>query len=286
MKRVHTVAAAGVGIALAASLAACGGGGSGGSGESADLLAEIEESGVVKIGTSNDEPWSAVKGSEAVGIIPDLLREYFDRKGVTAEIESTAMPFDSLIPAMTSNRIQVMGDAMFVTPEREETVTFTDVLFYNAEGLAVEKGNPLDIHEIGDLCGHTGATYKGTVWVDSLNEASEACADGQKIEVKVYGTIFEAFQDIQTGRVQGVLADASIASLAINRNTDLNMELAEGYEPVDKAESDNALAVMPKYAAFAEDFSEVYAEMKADGTVAQIFADNGLNPPETWLELE
>jgi polar amino acid transport system substrate-binding protein len=274
----------GLAVIAAMSLPACASG-SNSTSASKDLLAEIKQSKVVTIGTSNDEPWSAVKDGKAEGIVPDLIREYLKRKGVEAEVRSVPMPFDSLIPALTSGRIQVMGDAMYRTPEREKHVAFTDVLFYNTEGLAVAKGNPLGIQDLAGLCGHTGATYKGTTWAESLKKASAACPSGKPITVKVYGTIYEAFQDIQTGRVQGVLADASIAALAIKQNPNLKMELSTGYAPVDKQDSDNALAVAPQSRAFVDDFSAVFKEMKADGTVARIFEKAGLSPADTWLEL-
>jgi polar amino acid transport system substrate-binding protein len=282
MKRTRTMVATGLGLVLTLGLAGCSGGSE--SGGEADLLAEVKTNKVITIGTSNDQPWSAVENGEAVGIIPDLIREYLKRKDVDATIESTPMPFDSLIPAMKSGRIELMGDAMYITPEREKEVAFTDVLFYNAEGLAVAKGNPLGINGLSDLCGHTGATYKGTVWVKDLEKASAECPDGSSINVKVYATIYEAFQDIQTGRVQGVLADSSIAALAIKQNPGLGMELAGGYQPADKTASSNGLAVMPPHRAFAQDFSKVYEEMKADGTVASIFKKAGLDPVDTWLE--
>jgi len=282
MKRTRTMVATGLGLVLTLGLAGCSGGTESGSG--ADLLADVKTNKVITIGTSNDQPWSAVENGEAVGIIPDLIREYLKRKDVDATIESTPMPFDSLIPAMKSGRIELMGDAMYITPEREKEVAFTDVLFYNAEGLAVAKGNPLGINGLSDLCGHTGATYKGTVWVKDLEKASAECTDGGSINVKVYATIYEAFQDIQTGRVQGVLADSSIAALAIKQNPGLGMELAGGYQPADKTASSNGLAVMPTHRAFAQDFSKVYEEMKADGTVASIFKKAGLDPVDTWLE--
>ncbi|MFD2762518.1 substrate-binding periplasmic protein [Micromonospora eburnea] len=274
----------GLAVIAAMSLPACASG-PGSTSASKDLLTEIKQSKVVTIGTSNDEPWSAVKDGKAEGIIPELIREYLKRKGIEAKVQPVPMPFDSLIPALTSGRIQVMGDAMYRTPEREKHVAFTDVLFYNTEGLAVAKGNPLGIQNLTGLCGHTGATYKGTVWAESLKKASATCPNGKQITVKVYGTIYEAFQDIQTGRVQGVLADASIAALAIKQNPNLKMELSTGYAPVDKQDSDNALAVAPQNRAFVDDFSAVFKEMKADGTVKRIFEDAGLSPADTWLEL-
>lgn len=274
------------GLLLAASLAlsACSGDGGTNGAAGTDLLAQIKASKVLTIGTSNDAPWSSVKDGKAEGIVPDLIREYLKRKGVQADVQSTPMPFDSLIPALTSGRIQLMGDAMYRTPAREKQVAFTDILFYNTEGLAVAKGNPLGISDLAGLCGHNGATYKGTVWADDLKNASAACPGGKQIDVKVYNTIYEALQDIQTGRVQGVLADASIAALAIKQNPNLGMELAAGYKPMDKASSDNALAVAPKYKAFVDDFSAVFQQMKADGTVTKIFENAGLSPAQTWLE--
>lgn len=268
------------GVIAAMILSGCGTTGSGN-----DLVGAMKSSHVLQIGTSNDAPWSSVDSSgKAVGIIPDILREYAKRAGMgDVNIQSTPMPFGSLIPSLLAGRIELIGDAIFNTPVREKQVQFTTTAFYNTEALVVAKGNPKHITSIPDLCGHVGATYIGTSWVQNLQDASAKCPSGSSITVKTYATVDEVMQDIANGRVDGGLIDSSIAAYAISRNPNLNIELAPGYVPLSRADSDNALAVSLKDKTFVASFNKIYAQMLADGTVAKIFEANGLRPAKVWL---
>jgi polar amino acid transport system substrate-binding protein len=256
-----------------------------GSSTQVDLLQQIKDSGQLSIGTSNDPPWSAVTNGQATGIIPDLLREFLRREGINAKIVSTPMPFDSLIPSLNTKRIDLIGDAMYATPARAQQVAFTDILFYNTAALVVLKGNPLGLTKLEDLCGRVGATYKGTTYIDDLNAASAKCPPGQPITVKTYDTAYQVMQDVSTGRVNGGFLDSSLASLAISQNPSLAIEMSAGYQPPNKAASDNALAVRKGNDAFLAEFNRVYGQMKADGTAKAIFEKNGLAPSDSWLNL-
>lgn len=250
-----------------------------------DLLAKVKEDKVLTIGTSNDPPWSSVTGGgDAVGIIPDILREFLKRADMSdVKIQSTAMPFDSLIPSVTSGRIQMIADAMYATEKRSETVQFSRVLFYNTETLVVAKGNPKNIQAIPDLCGNVGATYKGTSWVDDLGNASTKCADGKSITVKTYTTVDQVMQDIANGRVDGGLIDSSLAAYAISQNPDLKIDLADKYVPLDREKSNNALGIKLTDKTFMDSFNVIYTDMLADGTIQKIFEENGLVPAKVFL---
>lgn len=250
-----------------------------------NLVGAMRSSHVLQIGTSNDVPWSSVNSSgQAVGIIPDILREYIKRAGLgNVSIQSTPMPFGSLIPSLLTGRIELIGDAIFNTPSREKQVQFTTTTFYNTEALVVAKGNPKHITSIADLCGHVGATYVGTSWVQNLKDASAKCPSGSSINVKTYATVDEVIQDIANGRVDGGLIDSSISAYAISQNPGLNVELAPGYVPLSRSDSNNALAVGLKDKTFVASFNKIYAQMLADGTVAKIFEENGLRPAKVWL---
>jgi polar amino acid transport system substrate-binding protein len=266
-------------VVVAGAAAACGS-----SSASSSLMETVTSSKEISIGTSNDAPWSSVNSTgEAEGIVPDILREFLKRAGIEATLKPTAMPFDSLIPSITSNRIDMIGDAIFATEPREKEVSFTRTIFYNADGLVVRKGNPDGIKAVSDLCGKVGATYKGTVWVDTLEQASSRCPQGQAITVKVYGSAAEVMQDIASERVDGGLIDASLAAYALHQNSDLGVELATGYTSPDREGSDNALAVSKTDSSFVEAFNPVYTEMLKDGTVEKIFDKWGLAPASQFL---
>ncbi len=251
-----------------------------------DLLDKIRATKVLSIGTSNDAPLSYVSpgGSEALGALPDVLRAFLKREGIDARIDVTAMPFASLLPALQSGRIELMGDAMYIRPARAKIVDFTDVVFYNPESLDVPKGNPLHLHSLADLCGHTAGTYEGTTYVDLLKSASASCPAGKPISLQQYPTIQNVFADLNAGRLDAAVVDASLSAYAIKQNPALGFELVADYKPESKASSDCAFAIAKGSPQFLQAFNTTYAAMLKDGTAATIFAKWGLEPTDFFLK--
>jgi polar amino acid transport system substrate-binding protein len=253
----------------------------------ADLLDTVRSSHVLSIGTSNDAPLSYIdsKTSEAAGVLPDILREMIKREGIEAKLEVVAMPFASLIPAVQSGRIELMGDAMYVRPARAQIMDFSDGIFFNPESLDVAKGNPKKLHKITDLCGAAAGTYEGTVYVDMLKKAAAACPAGKPLDVHLYPTIQNAFADLSTGRIDAAVVDSTLSAYALQQNKSLNFELVGDYVPEDKADTLCAFGVLkgssPKFIAA---FNKDYAAMKADGTAAKLFEKWGLTPTDFFLK--
>lgn len=248
-----------------------------------DLLSEVKSSKTLTIGITNEPPWSSISDGKPTGIVPDILAAYLEAADIDAKLKPIVMPFDSLIPALTSGRIDMIGTAMYSTPERAEVVSFSDTMFYNPSAMVVLEGNPLDVAEVADLCGHTAATFKGTVWVDEIKAAAKECPSGESMQVKVYTSVFETMQDIKVGRVDGALIDSSISAYALHENPDLGVELSADYVAPDRTASADAVSVTHANADFLKSFNPVYKEMLEDGTVEEIFAKHGMTPTEIWL---
>ena len=252
-----------------------------------DLLDTVRNSHVLSIGTSNDAPLSYIdsKTNEAAGVLPDILREVLKREGIEAKLEVVAMPFSSLIPAVQSGRIELMGDAMYVRPARAKIMDFSDGIFFNPESLDVAKGNPKKLHTIADLCGNAAGTYEGTVYVDMLKKASAACPAGKPIDLHLYPTIQNAFADLSTGRIDAAVVDSTLSAYALQQNKALAFELVGDYVPEDKADTICAFGVLkdssPKFIAA---FNKDYAAMKADGAAAKLFDKWGLTPTDFFLK--
>lgn len=253
----------------------------------ADLLTTVSQSHVLTIGTSNDAPLSYVdsKTKGALGALPDLLRAALTRMGVKADVKIVAMPFSSLIPALNAGRIDMIGDGMYATPAREKIISFTDTTFYNPESLDVAKGNPLKLHQLSDLCGHSAGTYEGTTYVDQLRSASKACPAGRPIDVHLYPTIQNVFADLSAGRLNAAVVDSSLSAYALKQNPALSFELVADYVPADKKGSACAFGIAKGNDAFVAGFNKAYAAMLADGTAAQIFTKWGLTPTSFFLSL-
>lgn len=249
----------------------------------AALLDTVKSDGKLVIGTSNDAPLSYIdpKTKEAAGVLPDVLREFLRREGIKATIEVVAMPFSSLIPAVQSGRIEMMGDAMYIRPARQQVMDFTDVVFYNPELLDVAPGNPKKLHTLLDLCGHAAGTYTGTVYVDMLKKA--ACPGGGKIDLHQYPTIQDVFADLSAGRLDAAVVDGTLSAYAVQQNKDLKFELVSDYVPEDKASTGCAFAVAKGDPGFVAAFNKQYAAMKADGTAAKLFTKWGLTPTDFFL---
>jgi polar amino acid transport system substrate-binding protein len=283
---VATTAAAGAVIALAGCAAESEPAASGS--EYPELIQKAVDAGELVVGTSVNAPIAYIDSetNEVAGIDADILREYLDRKGLTdsVPIRAETMDFSSLIPALQSERIDFMVDSMFVTDERKQVVSFTDTIFYNPEALIVPVGNPDDLSSLSDLCGRTAASYEGSAFLAQLQAASEAC-DSDPIDIKTYPKVEDVINDIAAGRLDAGLIDATVAAYGIDQNPDLGMELSEDYVPSDKTETAASNAVLPGNDDFIADFNEVLAEMKSDGTLAEILTANGLSPAEYFLDL-
>src|SRR6201996_8418663 len=93
---------------------------------------------VLKVGsTPTGVPFTFLdtKTNTIQGIMVDLVTAVGKDAGFTVEIEP--MQFSTLIPALTSNKIDLIAAAMFATPARREVIDFTDTVYTYGEGLVV-----------------------------------------------------------------------------------------------------------------------------------------------------
>ncbi len=120
--------------------------------------------------------------TKLIGLDADLARATFACIGVPMQF--TIGTWSGLIPAAMSGQIDVMWDTLLYTPERAKKLDF--VVYMNAAtGMLVAKGNPKNIHALGDLCGLTGTTALGTTQEAMLREASSKCTAGGKPAINI-----------------------------------------------------------------------------------------------------
>jgi polar amino acid transport system substrate-binding protein len=235
------------------------------------------------IGTSNDAPISFIKGGKAVGVLPDILRDIMKREGFADDLAVVAMPFASLIPSVEGHKIDMVGDGMYVTPDRQKQISFTNRSMFNPEGLVVQKGNPKGLHDLdpAHLSGLTVATYEGTVWVDWLKDLQKK---NSTIDVKLYPTIQGVISDIGNGRVDAGVIDASITAYAVKQNTGLGAELVSDYKPRRKGEDAIAFGVAKSNTKLRDAINRGLKAEQSDGTTAKILQRWGLTPTSFYLE--
>src|ERR1700716_2175938 len=120
--------------------------------------------------------------SKLIGLDADLAQATFACIGVPMQFVIGS--WAGLIPAAMSLQIDVMGDTLLYTPARAKTLDF--VVYMNAAtGMLVAKGNPKNIHAVGDLCALTATTTLGTTQEAMLRDVSSKCVAAGKPAVNI-----------------------------------------------------------------------------------------------------
>jgi polar amino acid transport system substrate-binding protein len=120
--------------------------------------------------------------SKLIGLDADLAQATFACIGVPMQF--VIGTWAGLIPAAMAGQIDIMWDTLLYTPERAKKLDF--VVYMNAAtGMLVAKGNPKNIHAVGDLCGLTSTTTLGTTQEAMLRDASSKCVAAGKPAVNI-----------------------------------------------------------------------------------------------------
>ena len=87
---------------------------------------ETEAAGGVLVMATNAEfePWEYKEGNDIVGIDADISKAICDKLGYELKIED--MSFETILASVNSGKADFGAAGMTVTPEREESVDFTD----------------------------------------------------------------------------------------------------------------------------------------------------------------
>ena len=160
---------------------------------------------VLKVGsTPTGVPFTFLdtKTNSIQGIMVDLITEIGKDAGFQVQIEP--MQFSTLIASLTSNKIDIISAAMFVTPARKEVIDFSEPFYSYGEGLLVPKGDSKTYTKQDDLKGEVVGAQVGTAFVDALKKS------GLFSEVKAYDTIPDILRDVNAGRLKAGFADYPI----------------------------------------------------------------------------
>ena len=112
-------------------------------------LAELKEDGTLDEIMSNyigdevgqhpyeSEPWEYKEGTDIVGIDADISQAICDKLGYELKIED--MAFETILASVNSGKADFGAAGMTVTPEREESVDFTDTYANATQVVIVRK---------------------------------------------------------------------------------------------------------------------------------------------------
>ena len=278
MSKTLSAALAIVVLALALAVSGCGG-----SDESAnDLLASIEDKGVITVSTDPAYPPQSELNedtSEYEGFDIDVATEIAKRLGVDIAWEAPA--WDTIISGNWNGRWDMSVGSMTITPERAEVVSFTPAYYYTPAAIAVHEDNTsitdasdLDGQSIG-VCG--GCTYDSYLQ-GNLEIALDESGKPEKVEsvvtdpdIKTYDTDSTALQDLGLGdgrRLDAAISAQPTIQAAIDSGAPLKIVGAPlYYEPLSIA-FDQSSTLDPT--SLVERVSAIVQEMHEDGTLSEL----------------
>ena len=106
---------------------------------SVEDLADVDRSnGTLTMATNAEfEPWEYKEGTDIVGIDADISQAICDKLGYELKIED--MAFETILASVNSGKADFGAAGMTVTPEREESVDFTDTYANATQVVIVRK---------------------------------------------------------------------------------------------------------------------------------------------------
>ncbi len=151
--------------------------------------------------------------NKIVGIDAEIAQAIADKLGMKLEIKD--MEFDSLIPAVKSDSIDVVLAGMTVTDERKQSVDFSDSYSKGVQVIIVKEGS--DIKSADDLKGKKIGVQSGTTG------DSYCTTDFGQENVKQFSNGSLAVAALANGQVDCVVIDNEPAKNYVAANTGLKI---------------------------------------------------------------
>jgi polar amino acid transport system substrate-binding protein len=214
----------------------------------------------LKIGTEGAyPPFNLIDASGKVGGFDVEIAQALCAK-MGAECEVVTSDWDGIIPALNAKKFDFLAASMSITEERKQAVDFTDAYYTNKLQFIAPKSSDLKTDKAslkGKVIGAQRATIAGTWLEDNL--------DGV-VEIKLYDTQENAYLDLSSGRLDGVLADKFVNWEWLKSDAGKDFEFKG--EPV--FDNDKIAIAVRKGDPLREKLNAALKEIVADGTYKQI----------------
>eukprot|EP00903_Cladosiphon_okamuranus_P002004 g2002.t1 len=158
----------------------------------------------VKVGVAA-EPYPPFTSPDASGKWVGWEVEFMEAICAEAKLDCVITPvaWDGIIPALTSEKIDMIVGSMSITEERLKTIDFSDKYYNTPTGIIGAKGDDFEPTPEG-LSGKILGVQVSTIHADYADKYFAATAD----DIKQYQTQDEVNQDLAAGRLDAVQADA------------------------------------------------------------------------------
>ena len=154
-------------------------------------------------------PFGYMENGELVGFDIDLIKQI--GKDLGYEIEMKVQPFDALIPALKTGKLDAIISGMSATEERKKSVDFTDEYFKSTQVYLRKKGNTA-VNSKESLAGKKVGVQLGTI---------------QELEAKKIQNANDAtvnlILDLKSGKNDAVILENIVAMEFMKKNPEIEI---------------------------------------------------------------
>ncbi|MCX3068413.1 basic amino acid ABC transporter substrate-binding protein [Cetobacterium somerae] len=207
--------------------------------------------GKLYVGTNAEfPPFEYLDKGEVVGFDIDLVKAI--GKKLDMEIVIKDMAFDGLIPALETNKIDIVIAGMTASDERKMAVNFSNP-YYTANQVIILNDNNNDIKTFDDLNGKLVGVMLGFTGDVVVSEMKD-------VKSKKYNASYAAIMELQNNKIDAVVLDSETALNYVKNNKGLKLAETSG-EP-----EEYAIAISKKNSELLNKINTALDELKKDGT--------------------
>lgn len=238
-----------------------------------DTLQRIKAKGVITAATPlNDITYFYInpKTNKMSGIDADIVTEIGKRLGID-KVEMKQVPFSDLLEKLnTDDSVDIAAGGIYITPKREELVSFTQPLYKGSEAIIVPTFSTINF--VSDLKDAAVGVEKGTVFVDLAQSWKKK---NLIKDIVIFETSADVLNAVNTNKIDAGIMDSVIVKHSLLKDKNLFIRILKDYTP--KISGNVGIAVRKSETALLNALNEKIDEMKADGTLYAILIENGLD---------
>lgn len=190
-------------------------------------LAALRKAGIVRMGFSNEAPFSyTLPDGKLAGIDYEVMRHVFASLGIT-RIDGVLTPFASLIPALQAARFDAIATGLYIRPDRCKQVLFSEPTLVVRAAVIVPTGNPKRIHSFQDIAGNPAFRLGYVLGGTTAVPLAGGVAQGQLVGFTDVATAVSA---LKTGRVDGLMRTSIDAERIVREDVGKTIEVAAPFQ--------------------------------------------------------
>ncbi|WP_244933606.1 ectoine/hydroxyectoine ABC transporter substrate-binding protein EhuB [Neobacillus mesonae] len=199
-------------------------------------LEKAKKEGKIVVGFAGEKPYAYEdENGNLTGEAVEVARTIFKKMGIE-EMEGKLTKFSSLIPGLKAGKFDVITAGMYITPKRCEQVAFAEPDYTIGEALAVQKGNPKNIHNYKDIAKNPDvkvSVMNGAIEIEYLKAAGV-----KESQMEFVTDIPSNITALESKRVDAITMTGPTLKSALETANAKNIEIVEDFtQPVVEGES-------------------------------------------------